>query len=1063
MTHIKYFILLFLVVCSSINVAAQVQDSIVNQKTVSGIVYDAETNIPMEIVAIDNGNYSSTFTELDGSFIIKVRSLNDVLSVKALGYTPKEVNLAGRDSVIIYMTSVGYPTFQDQAYLFYSTPKLYKTAQSVASVSVQTQFQNSLKTGAESGASSFKGKIAGVDVVARSGIPGVGSDIFLRGYSSYLGNNRPLIIVDGMIMDDSEYGEPLISGGRQNALGAIDVNDIENITVVRDANSIYGTKASNGVIYIRTLHATEQSNSIELNMYGGMNIAPQGLPLLESDDYRIYLYEMLESYGLLGDSINKLPYMIENPNYTDYYKYHNNTDWQKEVFANSYSKNVGLKIKGGDEVALYALSVNYLDNQATIKNTGFSRFSMRFNSDINISKVFSLNSNISFVRGDRTLMSGLSFNGTGNPMYAAMIKSPIFYPKVKAAGNIITPNYEDYDPFGVSNPTAILEGEQPMEQVIRNYKVFGSFNLNSKINKNLTVSNMVGILFDKNRELSFIPDYGVAEDTVDIGIVYNKNGYRTLKQFNVYNDFRINYINKFGDIHDLNALLGARINLNSVEEDWGTGANTPSDQITSVGKGDERFNKSGGFMNDMNNLSFYSAINYGLFNRYFVTVNMALETSSNFGDEADGTKIGDNVYGFFPSIAGAWVISSEEFLSSIRQIDLLKLRASYGITGNDDIGLNNRHKYYVSKNILGQQSIIRGNIYNPGIKWETNTKLDVGLDLEMLKSRLTLSVDYYKNKTEDMVEKVTTSIFAGEDNYFYNNGSFETKGFDIGIQGRILNGAVKWDLGGTISKYKTEVLSISGGYQDHEIYGATIRTEVGQPLGVFYGYQTNGVYATTEDAVNTSLGNYLPNTDIVAFGGGDVIFVDNHFDNLTEGEFTSIIDENDRTIIGDPNPDFTGEVNTRLKYKGFTLFANVGFCVGNDVFNYMRYKLESMDSYNNQTQAVLNRWRTEGQITDIPKATYGDPMMNSRFSDRWIEDGSYIRLRNVTLSYQLPLKVSFLKQSEVYVTGTNLLTITKYRGLDPEFSLSNEALTRGIDIGMPPQAQAFLIGLRLRL
>ncbi|MCU4162947.1 SusC/RagA family TonB-linked outer membrane protein [Carboxylicivirga caseinilyticus] len=1061
MTNIKQLIILVFVILGG--TVALAQDQLVEPIEVTGTVYDAETRRPLEYVAIDNDSIASTFTDSIGNYRIAVRSYHDIIKVTVFGYEDREVILAGRSKVDVYMTPVGYPTFQREANLFYTNPKLAYTPHAVNSVIVNSGYDNGGKTGSPSGEAVFRGRVPGLEVLSRSGIPGVGSDIFLRGYSSLYGDNRPLMVVDGMIYDDSEYGTTTINGQRKNPFTAIDITDIENVTILKDAASIFGSKAANGVIFITTSHATEQSNKIELNMSGGINMEPAGFPMMNADDYSLFLYDMMQSQGISGDSISKLPYMNGTKGTEDYYRYHNNTDWQKEVFANSYNTNVGFKIKGGDDVALYALSINYLKNEGIVTGTDFSKFNMRFNSDINISKVFSLNSNVSFMRGDQNHRSGTSSFGLDNPYYQALIKAPFLTSFVRTADGIETPVYEDFDVFGVSNPSSMLYDANGLDQVARYYRFTGSFNLNAKVNDKLTISNLVGILFDKDRETYFIPSLGISPDTTDIGVIYNKNGFRTLKQFTINNDFRLNYNTTINNTHFINGIIGARININRAEEDWATGANTPSDQITSVGQGDPLYNTSGGFLSDWTSITYYASANYGFRKKYFVSANVSVDGASHFGTEADGLKLGEHIYGVFPSVAGAWLLSSEDFLSDVSFIDLLKVRASYGLTGNDNFGLYHRYKYYEAKNFLGQQGIIRGNIPNTGIQWETNTKANVGLDIELLHSRLVISADVYQNKTEDLIENKVASIYSGEENYFFNNGSFTTQGIDLGIQGRVISGKVKWDLGLNIGSYITEVTALHNNSLETELYGATVLTQVGQPIGVFYGYETNGVYATSEAAANSKLGNYLPNTDIVPFEAGDVIFVDHHKDNIEGESYTSIIDENDRVVIGDPAPDFFGEVNTRVNYKGVTLIANVGFSYGNDVFNAMRYQLESMGTYNNQTNAVRNRWRTEGQVTDIPKATYGDPMMNSRFSDRWIEDGSYIRLRNITISYKLPIRTSFMELPEVYVTGNNLLTFTKYKGLDPDFSMSNSTLTRGIDMGLPPQSKAILLGIKLKL
>lgn len=1061
MTNIKHIIILFCLALAGTGLFAQETDTA--KFVVSGTVYSVESLEPIGFVTIDNADISSGFTEIDGTYNIEVNSFDNVLTFQLMGFQTQEVVLAGRKYVDVYMTPVGYPSFNEEANLYYTSPKMAYVTQAISNLSYNNTYENANETGALSADVAFKNVVSGLEVKARSGMPGIGSDLFLRGFSSLNGSNRPLIVLDGMIYDDNEYGESTIWGQRKNALSAIDISDIENISIVKDAASIYGSKAANGVIYIRTNHAVNQSTSIELNLSGGINMEPEGLPMMEADEYRLYMYDMLEGTGISSDSIGRVPYMINNTGYSDYYRYHNNTDWQKQVFTNSYNRKVGMRIMGGDDVALYALSVNYAKNEGVIEKTDFSKFSMRFNSDINISKIFTVNSSLSFIRGVQNLRSGTSMTGKDNPFYTSLIKAPFLNPYVRTNQGIVSPVFEDYDIFGVSNPSSLLSENNSLDQLSRNYRVFGAFNLNAKVHENLTLSNQIGIMFDKDRESFFIPRTGIEPTVINIGVVNNQNGFRTIKHFAVSNDLNLKYNKTFDYTHDLGFVAGMRLNLNMVEEDWATGANTASDQITSTGKGDALFNKTGGFLNDWNSLTYYASLNYGYKKKYFIGSAVSVDGATHFGEEADGLHIGDYTYGIFPSVSGAWLLSSEPFMSGLNFINLLKLRASYGLTGNDNIGLYHRYKYYQAKNYLGQQGVIRGNIQNPQIGWENNTKMNLGLDIELLKSRLYLSADIYKNETTDLVEVGAASVFSGEDSYVFNNGGFTTTGVDLAVNARILNTAVKWDLGINIATYKTEVTKLNKGSMLSELYGATVLSQVGQPIGAFYGYETNGVYATTEQAQSSGLYNYKQNTDVVGFGAGDVIFVNHSSQNIKQSDVRSIIDDNDRTVIGDPTPDFFGGINTRLKYKRIALMANAGFSVGNDVFNALRYQLEGMSTYNNQTQAVLNRWRYEGQVTDIPKASYGDGMMNNRFSDRWIEDGSYFRLNNVTISYSLPIHTGFMDQPEIYVTGNNLATITNYRGLDPDFSVSNSTLSKGVDVGLMPQFRSFLIGVKIKL
>jgi hypothetical protein len=437
---------------------------------------------------------------------------------------------------------------------------------------------------------------------------------------------------------------------------------------------------------------------------------------------------------------------------------------------------------------------------------------------------------------------------------------------------------------------------------------------------------------------------------------------------------------------------------------------------------------------------------------------MAMDASSRFGNNVHGAlNIGGNSVALLPSVGASWLISSEKFMSGIKAINILKLRASYSKTGNDDIGNYTAKQSYVSQNLLGVQGLVRGNIANPALQWESNSKANAGLDVSLFNERLNFSVDVFENKTTNMLTYEPVPPASGFDYAITNGGSMKTTGIDFTISGRLVNTrSVKWDMGFTISAYKNTITQLPGNTAITSFGGATIRTQVGSPANIFYGYKTNGVYTTDAEAAAANLYKKLPDGSIVRFKGGDVRFINTNGDSL--------IDETDRQPIGDPNPAFTGAFSNKITWKGLSLEAIFTFSQGNKVYNGVRAALESESGVNNQLQSVINRWRAPGQVTNTPKATWGDPIGNSSFSDRWIEDGSFIRLKMVSLSYNLPLKAdNKIKYITVYVTGNNLLTFSKYLGYDPEFYAAESTLARGVDVGLEPQFKSFVAGVRIGL
>lgn len=1015
---------------------------------ITGEVLRADTNEPVGDALVNCSNFSSTFTAGNGTFTIEVRSANDVISVSADGFHPKDILLAGRTRLKIFMSSNELFSFHEEAHFGYFAKKHIYTTQSVASVN---NFTEAAKLNLGSGEAGFDGRIAGLENITRNGIKGAGSDLFLRGFSSLYGNNQPLVIVDGMIFDINSYGTSLIDGYRHNALSGIAEYDIENVTVVRDAASIYGAKASNGVIFIRTSKATKQATVIDLIMSGNMEMAPRNIPMMGAEQYRTFLNEMLLSKGLTADSIGRMPFMNFDPSVQGFYNYQNNTDWQKKVFADNYSSNVGMKIKGGDDVALYALSVGFSQQNGTVIGSDNSKFNFRFNSDINFSPKITLNSNISFNYNKKNV-SATNIESSYDAVSQARIKAPFLQEYIQNNEGIASPDLSNYDFLSVSNPVSLITFGKNEDM---NYRLFGSFNFNWEIARNLTASNLIGMSFDKQRESIFIPRAGVAPDTTDVGIIENQMKARVLRHFVINNDFRLQYQPSLGANHWLMVLAGARLNVNTLEEDWGADYNSANDQIRSLGNGNFLLRQKGGTIGDWSNLVWYLHTDYRLNNKYLFTFNLGLDGSSRYGMDAEGIKMFDTRFGIYPAVAAAWIVSAETFMADVQFLELLKLRASFGLTGNDDIGNYTAQKYYVEKNLLGYQGIMQGNLWNPTLGAEKTSKMNIGLDMSFFKERFSASVDLFQNKTTNMLDFVVASSLTGFYGYYANLGGFTTSGIDVMASSRVINRPLKWDIGIVVSKYTTNVDEIFDNKRITEVFGANILTEAGNPIGLFYGYKTKGVFATDAEAQQTGLNNRMPNESLVPFRGGDVIFDDHHQDG--------IIDENDMQVIGDPTPNFTGEIYTQLKFKRITLNASVGFSYGNDVFNHMRYSLENMASANNQTDAVVNRWRHQGQNTAIPRAEFDDPMGNSRFSDRWIEDGSYARVKNITLSYMLPFVSNLVQYSEVYVSGINLFTFSNYLGLDPEFSLNGFALTKGIDAGMIPQNKMVLLGIKIGL
>ncbi|HQB70872.1 MAG TPA: SusC/RagA family TonB-linked outer membrane protein, partial [Bacteroidales bacterium] len=390
-----------------------------------------------------------------------------------------------------------------------------------------------------------------------------------------------------------------------------------------------------------------------------------------------------------------------------------------------------------------------------------------------------------------------------------------------------------------------------------------------------------------------------------------------------------------------------------------------------------------------------------------------------------------------------------------RAIDLLKLRISAGRNGSDDLGPANPRGYFGSVSYMNMMGLSLRNLNNEDLKYETTDKANLGLDLAVFNERLALSVDLYQHLTHDLITMRDAKQVSGFDYVWVNEGSLQNRGLEASLNLRLVDTRkFKWNLQAGLGHYKNRLKDLANDIFT-EYSGATVLSRQGNPLGVFYGYRTQGVFGTYEEAQAANLKTLSNNSTVYQFKAGDIHFADLNNDGW--------IDEKDRVIIGDPNPDFYGSLSTRLSYAGFSLDAVFSGVYGNDIYNHLRAGMEAMDSFNNQSASVLNRWKGQGHAADIPRAANNDPGGNARFSDRWIEDGSYLKLQKLGLEWAAPGEVLFLDGLRVFIYAENLVTWTNYLGRDPDLSHSNYSLLQGIDRGYLPQSRSFMAGIKINL
>jgi TonB-linked SusC/RagA family outer membrane protein len=1017
--------------------------------TIEGNVTNAATKKPVRGIRVTYKSIAAAITDSAGRFSIKLPVKTALLLLEGDGYQAKEVAVSGSAKLKILMYDDNFSSASEVVVL--PTAAVTRTATPYAATGINvTDGWNRYN---ETPDSYLQGKVAGLNTIRRSGTNNIGAAMFLRGINSLYATNQPLIIVDGVIFNNSSVGGSIISNNYNNPLSTIDVRDIDNISVLKDASFLYGTKGGNGAIIITTIRARELGTKIDLAVNGGFNAVPKDLPVMNAADYRTYLSEILKTKGMSDAEIQAEPYMNDDPANPAYHAYHNQTNWQNKVMQNEYTKNIYLKVTGGDDIARYAISLGFLNNGGLTKNTGISKYNMRFNGDLNLSRRMTATTNLAFTFSDQKLRDQGNSSKT-NPLFLALVKAPFLRTNEVSATGVESPILADRDTLNISNPVAITNLGLANNKA---YRFFGSIGFNYAITKKISLSTTIGIVYNKVRENFFVPRKGVTTDTLFNAIAYSRLGTQVTSLFSLYNDSRLTYSTIFKKLHSFTARVGARYMYEKTEQDYGLGYNSAIDELVSVGNGVNGLRRIGGDIGQSKWMSTYFNADYSYADKYFLSANLAADGSSRFGKNvSNGVKLGSNVFSMLPSVAASWLISSEKMLAGNKIIDLLKLRASYGLSGNDDIGNYTAKQTYVSQNLLGMQGLVRNGIANNQLQWELVKKINVGLDVAVLKERIQLSVDLYSNKTDKLIVYEPTPTASGFDYVVSNSGGLKTTGLEISLSSRILNKKnYSWDAGLSVGKYKSSVTRLPSDKIITNFGGATYITQVGSGPNEFYGHRANGVYVT--DAVAATEGLSVRNADgsLTAFKGGDIRFTDLNGDK--------VIDDNDKMILGNPNPDFYGSFYNKVSYKRFSLNAVFTFSSGNEIFNYTRSQLEGMNNAYNQTDAVRNRWRTNGQVTDIPKATWGDPMGNSRFSNRWIEDGSYLRLRTVTLSYDIRIRSKFFKYATVYASGNNLVTFTKYKGYDPEFSATESVFGQGVDNTLEPQLRSVQIGFRIGL
>lgn len=1019
----------------------------------SKIVSTDNTPLQGAIVSVV-GTSTSVISDENGNFELTTDQSRGTLRVVAVGHYTREYPL--NQSVIpaeIVLVPESYISYAGTtAFPFYTERRDGRSA-------INASLDNKDMKQVLSTDLAWQDEIAGLQVVRKSGMPGEGAYFNMRGTHTLVGDNAPLLVINGIPYFYNSDVSGVLNGYSRAALFGFNSNDIKSVTALKGAEAaMYGSLASNGVILIETQQAMSDNLNTRISFSGNYGVAmpKKKLPYLDALQYGRYLQDVgATRYSSMMDLTNDYPFLQGTDNAYGYI-FNNNTDWVAETTSPSFVTDNVFRIEGGDAIAKYNFSLGYTNEGGVIDNTSTQRYHTNINSNVMVSRWVDIftNVNLAYITSD---LAEQGMKTETNPLLASAFMMPNLLPFIREANGNVLSTYLPYDGWNtsllptyayenVSNPVALVNTVEGEDKI---YDVNIRFGLNWRPNTHWTVTGMANIYYNYIEESLFVP--GVTERAIvpqlyGTGFNYVSKGVR--KQTSTFFGGNVAYENVFGDIHDFKAYGGARLILKNYEYDFESGFNTANDNYkTLTANLDERVIDGA---NDQ-----WRWLNYYLHGDY--TFNHLLKATASLS--IDGTSVSGvdaPRFGFFPSASLTFFAANTGALPS--WIDLLNLSAEVSLTGNSRFSTNYAKNYYLSSNFFNMGTIIRSNLPNTSLEWEKKTQFDAGLDVSFYKHMFDMQFNYFYANSYDLLLDRNISSAYGTSVYYDNTASVETQGYEFALRfNPVHTKDFDWSISGNIATAKSKITSL-GGSQSRDIIeftqfaedDAQVLLQVGEAPYQFYGLQTAGIYSTTAEAKDAG----LKNAGGDAYQAGDVRFIDQNGDK--------IINDDDRVALGTATPDFFGGVSTTFRYKCVSLTADFGYSVGNKAYNAFRRQTESMSTMYNQSTAVLNRWQVEGQVTDMPRAAYGDPSGNNVFSDRWVEDASYFKLRNLTLAYHFDNKaLKFCQSGTIYVTGENLFTATEYLGGDPEFSYSYNESMKGFDYAKVALPISVKVGFKL--
>ncbi|WPP50961.1 SusC/RagA family TonB-linked outer membrane protein [Catalinimonas niigatensis] len=986
----------------------------VMEQTISGKVSDLETGEGLPGVNIlAKSTTTGTVSDMDGNYRITVADEVSTLVFSSIGYETEEVQINGRSTINLSL-SPDIQSLSEVVVVGYGTVKKSDLTGSVSSV----KSEELTAYPAQGTVQALQGRAAGVNIQSNNGAPGAGLKVRIRGGTSINASSDPIYVVDGFV--GAALPPP---------------EDIESIEVLKDASAtaIYGSRGANGVIMVTTKRGKSGEVKIDFNASYSAQNEINRLDLLNADQFADYIQEARPGIAP-GDG---------------------ETDWQDEIFRTGGIQNYQLSLSGGNESVNYYVSGSYFDQKGVIVNSAFDRFSLTSNIDIKASEKFRMGLNLF---AQRNTTDGVRTQEGSGGLTPGVVSSTF---KFEPDRNIYNPDGSFTiarlnDP--IDNPYAIatqLQDESVNDRFQAN--VYAEYD----IFKDLKFRTTFGATTNNGRRGRYSPttlQEGRNAGGGDARVDGSKN---TL----LLNENYLTYSKSFGQIHNLSVMAGYSFQSSS-SEDWGGRSQSfinDSFSFWGLGSGSVYQAPNSG-LTEWQIASYYGRLNYSLLDRYLLTFNARYDGASNFSR--------NNKWAFFPSGALAWNMKEEQFMQDVNWLSFWKWRVSYGLTGNQAIGpYQTLARFSPVYSVIGGQSVNAARpteVANEILSWETTAQFDIGADIGFLDDRINLTVDYYSMVTSDLLFEVRLPQYTGYPEQLKNLGKVENKGWEAMISSRNLTGEFQWTTNLNVSANRNKVLSLPDGNDifyssapGHMVgLGDTQILREGYAVGTFFGWMYDGVYQEGDD--------FVAGGGFEQEAGGEKfmdIYGRDEEGNLTDGP-DGTLNSDDRTIIGNPNPDFIWGFNNDFKWRNFDLNIFFQGSQGNDILSYTLMELNLLSGINNATTEALDRWTPSNTNTDIPKASSG---RTRRVSTRWIYDGSYIRLKNLALGYTLPQTVLDrlnLERLRIYVSAQNILTFTDYPGYDPEVNYQtsggqNGNRNLGLDYGSYPNAKSYTVGLNI--